>query len=65
MPGMNGVEAASVLRAMMPNLLIILFTMYNEVLGQSLAAAAGVNLVLSKPDGMTKLVESVQTLLAS
>jgi DNA-binding NarL/FixJ family response regulator len=65
MPRMNGVEAASVLKAMMPHVPIVLFTMYSEILGQSLTAAAGVNLVLSKPDGMSKLVESVQSLLAS
>ena len=65
MPGMNGVEAAAVLKDMMPNVPIVLFTMYSEVLGQSLTSAVGVNLVLSKPDGMGKLVESVQNLLAS
>jgi len=65
MPGMNGVEAAAILKAMMPNVPIVLFTMYSEVLGQSLTSAVGVNLVLSKPDGMGKLVESVQSLLAS
>jgi DNA-binding NarL/FixJ family response regulator len=65
MPGMNGIEAAAVLKDMMPNVPIVLFTMYSEVLGQSLTSAVGVNLVLSKPDGMGKLVESVQNLLAS
>jgi DNA-binding NarL/FixJ family response regulator len=65
MPGMNGIEAAAVLKDLMPNVPIVLFTMYSEVLGQSLTSAVGVNLVLSKPDGMGKLVESVQNLLAS
>jgi DNA-binding NarL/FixJ family response regulator len=64
MPNMNGVEAASVLKKSMPGVPIVLFTMYNEALGQSLTSAIGVDLVLSKPDGMTKLVERVQGLLA-
>ena len=65
MPRMNGVEAASVLRQTMPEVPIILFTMYNEALGRSLAAAVGVSMVVSKPDGMGKLVECVHTLLKS
>jgi DNA-binding NarL/FixJ family response regulator len=65
MPRMNGVEAASVLKGMMPKVPIILFTMYNEALGQSLASAVGVSMVVSKPDGMGKLVQCVQSLLKS
>ena len=63
MPRMNGVEAASVLKGLMPQVPIILFTMYNEALGRSLASAAGVSMVVSKPDGMSKLVECVQSVL--
>ena len=63
MPRMNGVEAASVLKAMMPQVRIVLFTMYQEVLGKSLAAAVGVDAVLSKPDGVGGLVECVRGLL--
>ena len=64
MPRMNGVEAASVLKAVMPEVPIILFTMYNDVLGHSPAAALGVSAVLSKPDGMSGLVECIQGLLS-
>jgi DNA-binding NarL/FixJ family response regulator len=64
MPRMNGVEAASVLKGVMPHVPIILFTMYSEALGRSLTSAVGVSMVLSKPDGMGKLVQCVQTLLA-
>jgi CheY-like chemotaxis protein len=63
MPRMNGVETASVLKAMMPHVPIILFTMYSEALGSSLTAAVGVDAVLSKPDGVGRLVECVQDLL--
>jgi two-component system alkaline phosphatase synthesis response regulator PhoP len=63
MPRMNGVEAASVLKAMMPEVPIVWFTMYQELVGHSLTAAVGVDAVLSKPDGVGGLVECVQGLI--
>src|SRR5882724_1968577 len=63
MPRMNGVEAASELRAMMPQVPIVLFTMYDDSVGRALALSAGANMVLSKPDGGWKLIECVQSLL--
>lgn len=63
MPRMNGIEAASVLKSTMPKVPIVLFTMYNEALGRSLASAVGVDVVLSKPDGITNLVNCVRNLL--
>jgi two-component system, NarL family, vancomycin resistance associated response regulator VraR len=65
MPEMNGAEAASVLKKMMPDVPIILFTMYSENIGASLTSAIGVDMVLSKPNGMLALVEAVDTLLSS
>jgi DNA-binding NarL/FixJ family response regulator len=64
MPRMNGVEAASVLKGMMPDVPIVWFTMYKELMGHSLTAAVGVDAVLSKPDGVGGLVECVQGLLS-
>src|ERR1700732_4305842 len=64
MPRMNGVEAASVLKSVMPGIPIVLFTMYKEALGNALTAAAGVSAVISKPDGLGRLVECVQGLLS-
>ena len=63
MPRMNGVEAASVLKTMMPEVPIVWFTMYKELVGHSLTAAVGVDAVLSKPDGVSGLVECVEGLL--
>src|SRR2546423_2225131 len=63
MPMMNGVEAASVLRGLMPQTPIVLYTMYDDAVGKSLAAAVGVSAVVSKPDGIGKLVECVQRVL--
>jgi CheY-like chemotaxis protein len=64
MPKMNGAEAASVLKRTLPRIPIILFTMYSEFVGNSIAAATGIDVVLSKPDGMTKLIQCAQALLA-
>ena len=58
MPGMNGAEAASVLRSAMPDLHIVLFTMYE--FGDALAAAVGVDVVLCKTDGISKLMSYLQ-----
>jgi DNA-binding NarL/FixJ family response regulator len=55
MPVMNGAEAASVLKAMLPRTKIILFSMHMDNVPRSLAAAIGVDLALSKSDGITKL----------
>ena len=63
MPRMNGVEAASELRAMMPRVPIVLFTMYDDAVGRALAVTAGASRVVSKPDGGWKLIECVQSLL--
>jgi DNA-binding NarL/FixJ family response regulator len=63
MPMLNGVEVASVLAGSMPNLPIILYTMYNEMLGLSLATAVGAKAVVSKADGIGKLLECVKGLL--
>jgi len=63
MPRMNGVEAASQLRAMMPRVPIVLFTMYDDAVWRALALDVGANVVLGKPDGGWKLIECVRGLL--
>jgi DNA-binding NarL/FixJ family response regulator len=63
MPEMNGAEAASVLKKSLPDVPIIVFTMFSENIGRSLTSAIGVDLVLSKPDGMKALVEAIEDLL--
>src|ERR1700730_16780549 len=64
MPEMNGAEAASILKKLMPDVPIILFTMYGEDIGQFLKSAIGVDAVLSKPDGVTVLFESIDSVFA-
>ena len=60
MPEMNGAEAASVLKSTMPDVLIVLFTMYE--FGEALAAAVGVDVVLCKTDGVSKLTAYLKSL---
>ena len=63
MPRMNGVQAASELRAMMPKVPIVLFTMYDDSVDRTSALSAGASQVVSKPSGGWKLVECVRSLL--
>jgi DNA-binding NarL/FixJ family response regulator len=64
MPEINGAEVASILKNKMPDIRIILFTMYSERMGKFLSSAIGVDAVLSKPDGMTNIVDSINSLFA-
>jgi DNA-binding NarL/FixJ family response regulator len=64
MPEMNGAETASVLKTMVPEVRIILFTMHSEKVGSYLTSAVGIDAVLSKPDGMTALLSAVEAALA-
>ena len=61
MPRMNGVDAARVLRSMMPSLPIIVFTWYASILQPSDVQTAGISAVVSKSDlsGLVKHVEGV------
>jgi DNA-binding NarL/FixJ family response regulator len=65
MPRMNGAEAASILSTSMPDVPIVLLTLYMNVLGPSLASAIGVKAVIDKTDGMDKLVACVHSLLTA
>jgi two-component system, NarL family, response regulator NreC len=60
MPEMNGAETASVLKMAVPEVRIILFTMHSENVGSYLTSAVGIDAVLSKPDGMTALLNAVE-----
>ncbi|HEU0368916.1 MAG TPA: response regulator [Candidatus Acidoferrum sp.] len=62
MPRLNGVEAASILQGILPNTPIILFTMHTDLHADSLSAFIKVDFV-SKVDGVSRLLERVDTLL--
>jgi DNA-binding NarL/FixJ family response regulator len=63
MPRMNGAVAASILSTTMPDVPIILLTLYQNVLGPALASAVGVKAIIDKTDGMGKLVACIHSLL--
>src|SRR3982074_870445 len=63
MPRMNGAAAASVLKRRMPKTPIILFTIYDGVMGKALASAVNVDLVVAKPNGLNELMTHVEELL--
>jgi NarL family two-component system response regulator LiaR len=65
MPELNGAEVASIIKKSDPDIRIILFTIYGETIGRSLTSAIGVDAVLSKPDGMTALVKTVEEVLGT
>ena len=65
MPGLNGIETASVLKKMLPHAHIVVFTMYDAALGSRLRLAAGVDLVVSKTEGLNGLVEAVNYVLGA
>jgi DNA-binding NarL/FixJ family response regulator len=60
---LSGPQAASILKRELPKTRMILFTLFDDHIGKEFAAAIGVDLVLSKADGMAKLLHSVQTVL--
>lgn len=62
MPNLNGMEAASVLKRALPNVKIVLFTLFNEHVTDKLVSAVGVDVVLSKPDGIGQLMQCIQNL---
>src|SRR5256885_2010411 len=64
MPRMNGAEAASVLNQTVPEIPIILLTLYRNVLGSALATAVGVKAIVDKTEGLDKLVACVRSLLS-
>jgi CspA family cold shock protein len=63
MPIMTGAEAAIILKGVVPRMKIILFSMHTDDFPKSMAAI-GVDLALSKSDGITKLGEHLKALLA-
>ena len=65
MPEMNGVEAANLLKKRIPEVQIVLFTLYAEQIREAISPALGVTIILSKADGLAPLLECLEKLLAS
>jgi CheY-like chemotaxis protein len=65
MPRMNGLQASSELRKVLPNTPIILFTLYGETLSKTEISKTDVNLVLSKTEPLSTLIEKAHELMGS
>jgi DNA-binding NarL/FixJ family response regulator len=66
MPRTNGIVAASVLKDMMPNVRIVLFTMYSEAVARTFSRQEiACDAVIAKAEGMTRLAERIQNILHS
>jgi DNA-binding NarL/FixJ family response regulator len=65
MPVLGGAEAAPIIKKMMPGTKIVLFSMHVDSVLRSLAATIGVDLALSKSDGVAKLGEHLKALLTT
>ena len=63
MPNMNGIETASELKKALPDVHIVMFTMYSDALGSTLTSATGVDFVVPKAQGLADLAKAVQHLL--
>jgi CheY-like chemotaxis protein len=65
MPVMNGLEAAPLLKKILPHTPIIMFTMFANHIFATQALAAGVTAVVSKDQAATHLLPQAESLLRS
>jgi DNA-binding NarL/FixJ family response regulator len=63
MPILTGIEAAPSIKGAYPHVRIVLFTMYENEISKTMARGAYIDLVVSKPDGLNTLLESIQDLM--
>lgn len=62
MPDLNGLDVALELRKFLPNTPLILFTLYHSRVLETVAADAGINLVIPKTVSLSTLVEKAHNL---
>ena len=65
MPEMDGLEAARQLKALMPEVPLLMLTCYHSTAAEREALASGVTAVFSKPDGMQNLIWQARAVLSS
>ncbi len=63
MPVANGMEVAALLHVRMPQTPVVVFTMFEGLLGKPLAKILGVAAIVSKSEGVAKLLGRIQALL--
>src|SRR5258706_2136398 len=62
MPGLNGLETAAVLRNVMPRTALVMLTLHGGQIKAVPSSAFGIRAVISKTDGMSKLIECLRGL---
>ena len=63
MPIANGIEVAARLNISMPQTPVVIFTMYDDLLGKPLAKILGIAAVVPKSDGVGNLLGRIEALL--
>ena len=63
MPEMNGAEAAAAIRKELPDTRIVVFTLFSDAFGRFMAKATGVDVVVSKSEGLAGLEKALEKLL--
>jgi two-component system alkaline phosphatase synthesis response regulator PhoP len=63
MPIANGIEVAARLNISMPKTPVVVFTMFDDLLGKPLAKMLGVAAVVPKSDGVGSLLGRIEALL--
>ncbi len=63
MPVMNGIDAARILRQLMPTVPLIVFSEHSDVFSEEEARSAGVSVLVSKSDHVSVLVAKARALL--
>jgi DNA-binding NarL/FixJ family response regulator len=63
MPEMNGITAARILKRTLPELPLILFTMYGDVFDADEANSVGISAVFSKTEPVAPLLEKARSLV--
>ena len=63
MPVMNGLDAARVLKRIMPTVPLIMFSEYSNAFSEQEAHSAGISALISKAEHVSVLVEKARSLL--
>jgi DNA-binding NarL/FixJ family response regulator len=63
MPTANGVEVAALLRSRTPRTPVVIYTMYGDLVRESLAKILGIAALVPKSDGVAKLLSRIQALI--
>ena len=63
MPVMNGLDAARVLKRLMPTVPLIMFSDYSDAFSKKEASSVGISALVSKSEHASKLIDTARSLL--